>query len=547
MSQSGPALFVASGLAALVGCGPSPERAAAPAAAPPGGPAAASCSIAYNLPGDVPVNATQATLDTYSWQLFLSLNAPAVGGTVSTTGDNATLWGGSVSAPITSSSPGWSSTDDLLQAVTDTSVPPYGSHFYPPECQAIPDYRNYRVVDELQKVNDDFFEATVKGLSADPVVATNGTFLRYEILLSANTYNQITANRWHQASVLAGLKNPVNFQCGVESAGGPMANPAEPAIGPIVIKNAWMDAASLDAARYHMENLLVFTNGSENSTGQNSCTLKTMALVGMHIAHKTTNQSGWTWSTFEHAANAPDCTTTPAAPPQSPTDGGNKSCPTSAAGGPYNLFPQAQGGKQSQSCNVTPAANQAPGSTPACAGGFCADLPPNPVSGYSSLCRQVPLANYQTAYAQTQACNGATGASSVWSNYSLISTQWFTAFGAAPACQNAAVAVNPQQNRAGYAPQVTMADGKTGFPYLANTSMESYERSVCMGCHQQALTAVAKGGNSVSTDFMYFLQLEVPCAPINDKDQLCPGAQVNGAETPISRRMNARTGVLLKK
>jgi hypothetical protein len=541
---------MASSLAALSGCGPAPERAAAPAAqssAPAGSAAAVSCSVAYNLPGDVPVNASQATLDAYSWQLFLSLNAPSVGGTVSTAGDNSTLWGGAVSAPITSGNPGWSSTDDLLLAVTNMSTPSFGSHFYPAECQAIPNYQNYRVVDELQKVNDDFFEATVKGLSADPVVATNGTFLRYEILLSPNTYNQISANKWYLASVLAGLKNPVDFQCGVQSAGGPTANPADPGIGPIVIKNAWMDAASLDPARHHTENLLVFTNGSENSTGQNSCVLKTMALVGMHIAHKTTNQSGWTWSTFEHAANAPDCTTTPAPPPQSPADGGNKSCPTSATGGPYNLFPQLPAGTQYQSCNVTPAGNQAAGSTPPCDGGFCADQPPNPVSGYSSLCRQVPLPVYQTAYAQTQACNGATGASSVWSNYSLISTQWFTAFGAAPTCQNASAAVNPQQNRAGYAPQVTMADGKTAFPYLANTSMESYERSVCMGCHQQALTAVAKGGTGVSTDFMYFLQLEVPCAPVNDKDQLCPGAQATGAETPISRRMSARKGVLLKK
>jgi hypothetical protein len=137
------------------------------------------------------------------------------------------------------------------------------------------------------------------------------------------------------------------------------------------------------------------------------------------------------------------------------------------------------------------------------------------MAGYSNLCRQVPLAtNYPTAYAQTQACNNDTGASSVWSNYALISTQWFTAFNTPRTCQNAAIAVNPLQaaNRASYAPQVTMSDGKTPFPYLANTSMESYERSVCMGCHQKAVT----GGNpKVSTDFMYFLQLEVPAAPIN--------------------------------
>ena len=516
MENSGRRLLIATSLAALLGGGPAPERPQSVALAQ--SPPAASCSIAYNLPGDVPADASQATLDAYSWQLFLSLNAPAVGKPVSTNGDNSTLWGGSVSAPISSGNPGWSSTDDLLLAVTDKSVPPYGSHVYPQECQAIPNYRNYRVVNELHKVNDDFFEATFAALSSSPAIATNGTFLRYEILISQNTYNQITTNRWYLSSVLQDLTSPVNFQCGVQSAGGPMADPANPGIGPITVKNAWMDATSLSPAKYHMERLLVFTNGTENSSGQNSCVLKTMALVGMHIAHKTTNQSGWTWSTFEHAANAPDCTTTPPPPPPKPTPGGakpNLSCPTATTGGPYNLFPALPAGQQYQSCNVTPAANQAAGKTPPCDKSFCADQPPNSIAGYSNLCRQVPLAaNYKTAYAQTQACNGATGAASVWSNYALISTQWFTAFGNSRTCQNAASVVDPQQpaNRAGYAPQVTMSDGKTTFPYLANTSMESYERSVCMGCHAKAAVT---GGTAVSTDFMYFLKLEVPAAPFN--------------------------------
>jgi hypothetical protein len=35
-----------------------------------------------------------------------------------------------------------------------------------------------------------------------------------------------------------------------------------------------------------------------------------------------------------------------------------------------------------------------------------------------------------------------------------------------------------------------------------------------MGCHQQA--AVTQGG-SISTDLMYFMQIEVPAAPINQE------------------------------
>ena len=484
----------------------------------------ATCSLDYDMPGDIGAFGKdppfQGNLDAYSWQLFLALNAPAVGQSVSTTGDNPTLWGGSAAKPITASNPGFSSTDDLLEAVTTTYVPPYGTHYYPPSCQLISGYKSYRVIDELDKVDDSFFQATVGGLSTHPAVATNGTFLRYEILISPITYNTITQNGWYLQSTLNSLTSPLSFPCGVESAGGPTSGPGTTGIGAITIKNAWMDVTGFDASKYHTEKLLIFTPAAENNSGQDSCELKTMALVGMHIAHKTTLQQGWTWSTFEHQANAPDCTNVPPAPTsQSSQTVANLTCPTT--GGKYNLFPLNVGDAKYQSCNTGPATNGGA----SCDDNWCADLPPNPTAGYSRLCRQVPLqANYPTAYAQTQACNAATGKSSVWSNYALISTQWFTAFPTPPpACGNQAATVNPNtpsnpatDHGAAYAPQVTLAPASGSVspkaPYLANTTMESYERSVCMGCHQGAKVA---DGNKVSTDLMYFLQLEVPHAPIN--------------------------------
>jgi hypothetical protein len=493
---------------------PAPRAAsAAPAAANAAaqGAGGSSCSIAYYLPGDIGAFGQdppdQEDLDIYSWQLFLALNAPAVGKSVSTSGDNSTLWGGSVANPISGSNPGWSSTDDLLQAVTTSYQPPYGTHYYPAACQRIPGYQSYRVMDELDKVDDSFFEASVGSLSNSPAVAANGTFLRYEILISPVTYNAIVSNQWYKTSVLNSLTSPLSFPCGEQKAGGSKASPADPGIGAITIKNAWMEAAGFDAADYHTEKLLVFTPAAENSSGQDTCELKTMALVGMHIAHKTTQQAGWTWSTFEHQANAPDCTNVP--PPPANQQIANLTCPST--GGAYNLFPQNVGDARFQTCNTTPATNGGSG----CDDSFCADLPPNPTAGYSRLCRQVPLqANYKTAYEQTQACNAATGKSSVWSNYALISTQWFTQFPTPVSCQNVASTVNPKATpgHTAYAPQVTMSDGSSLAPYLANTTMESYERSVCMGCHQGA---AVPAGNKVSTDLMYFLQLEVPAAPIN--------------------------------
>ncbi|MBZ5617395.1 MAG: hypothetical protein LAQ69_01490 [Acidobacteriia bacterium] len=378
--------------------------------------------------------------------------------------------------------------------------------------------KNYRVVDELSKVADNTFQATVKALSGSPGIGTNGKFLRYEILISPITFNTVVSNQWYLQSVLNTLTAPLSFPCGVQSAGGPTASPATPGIGPITIKNAWMDATGINAAGYHTENLLVYTSAAQNSTGKNTCEVKKMALVGMHVAHKTTTQTGWTWSTFENKANAPDCTNPPPPPPApgQPQNGAkqNTNCPAPSAQ-KYNLAPNSSStASQFQTCNATPNGNGSPSTT------FYANQPPNSTAGYSHLCRQVPLSTgYPSAYAQSMACNTATGAKSVWSNYVLVSTQWFTQFPSGTSCQNSASLLTPGQPtvRAGYAPQVTMSDGKTTFPFLANTTMESYERAVCMGCHQQALTTntSAPSATGVSSDLMYFLQLEVPAAPVN--------------------------------
>jgi hypothetical protein len=60
-------------------------------------------------------------------------------------------------------------------------------------------------------------------------------------------------------------------------------------------------------------------------------------------------------------------------------------------------------------------------------------------------------------------------------------------------------------------PQVDIAgDGQSMRPYLANTTMETYVRANCMGCHSNASVAGTRG--SPGTDLMYFLQLEVSAA-----------------------------------
>lgn len=468
------------------------------------------CNLTYNLPADMSPSSEctnssdtdQCNFDNYSWQTFLALNAPGVGSQVSISGDNSTQWAG------------WSSTADLLDQGSNPG--PSGSRFYPTECQSIPNYQNYRVIDQVGKVDDSFLEAQTQGLSANPVVASNGTFLRYEILLSPATYDWVvsqglntvtTLKAWAEAGIV------VNFICGDGSYTG--GDPANPEMGAIVLKNAWMEMSDFNPGDYHTEELLVFTPAFRNSTGQATCELKTMALVGMHIAHKTLNQPNWIWSTFEHVNNAPDCTALPDDGNEAGDDGPSVACPDSA-GQNWNFFGTICGsGSACQTCNAAPASNAPAGqcvnpSNPD-ATAWCLDQPPNPEQGLSRLCRQFPVSSiYPTAGDWNTACDVALSGG-VWSNYQLISSQWISqdAYTTCTNNQASITAADPLPK--------TPVKGKNGDerPFLGNTSMESYERSNCTGCHVKGLNTpfVVDGENlKIVNDFMYWLVLEVPAA-----------------------------------
>lgn len=142
---------------------------------------------------------------------------------------------------------------------------------------------------------------------------------------------------------------------------------------------------------------------------------------------------------------------------------------------------------------------------------------------------------YSSAYAWNSACQRALG-ESVWANYMLISTQWFDwSQSDAPSepieCSDVAATLGsvPQANthRDDFRPQVPDNGQSSDKPLLANTSMESYERSNCMGCHgKAALTNTTYSGGAGQlppqgssgppasqyelTDMSWWLAVEVP-------------------------------------
>lgn len=492
-----------------------------------GGGEKTSCSLEYDLPGDIPqalAEASQSDFEQYSWQTFLALNAPEVGGQISLTGDNPTQWSR------------WSSSTDLIECnldpegclCPDGDCARSGSRSYPPECRAIPGFESFRALDNIQKADDGFLEAKTGGLSNSPVLDSQGGFLRYEILVSPATYEYVSRNRYYDWPTLEALDTGISFPCGRASYQG--GDPADPEMGGLVLKLAWMDGA-LPGERYHTEDLLVYTPAYRSSTGVASCERRTMSLVGMHVVHKTVKQPNWTWATFEHARNAPDCSGLPPSGQQQPRV--NTACPSSLDGD-YNLASADCAGGACASCNIPPASNAASGQcvdpTSESDPGWCLDLPPAANGGLSLLCRQVSVAEYYPdSEVWNRACAGAIGEASVWSRYQLIATQRF-AFETEPTeCESVQASFASSASRESILPQIPISADPGGAgqdvpsrPWLGNSSMESYERSNCTGCHSQGAIKTSDGA-SVTNDFIYFLTVET-CAAWCDENGLdsCP-------------------------
>ncbi len=528
--------------------------------------AADVCSVnQYALPADIPLpnsTATASTFQEFSWQTFMGLNSPAVGQPLDPQDSSPPQW------------TRWSSTVDMLSC-QGTPTPSgcecpggdcavSGVQYYPTACRDITNYRSYRVLDQAGKVDDSFLQAATGGVSNDPLIDRFGNFLRFEIVVSPATFNNIVGDQLHDKDTLNALTDDVNMWCGTPDYTG--GDPANAQMGAMVLKAAWMDvheapaATTLDLSRYHTEDLLVYTPSYRNATGVESCELRKMAMVGMHVEHKTLRQPSWIWTTFEHVDNAPSCEgLLPAPGPGSPGPGPNTSCPTSVSQS-YNFYGMECNNDDPScaTCNVGPETND-PGSicvNPTTTGltGWCLDSPPAASAGKSKICRQVPIIDdplaalpdplpdsYPQAAVWNNRCATALSANgpNVWANYMLISGQWLKGSAlppeptppALPSCINVVDVVNPGPiNKDAILPQVVI-EGGSSRPFLGNTSMESYDRSNCMACHSKA-----KLTTGVNTDFMYWLALEVAALDSNFMSYFMhyQGSQCTLADTMVT-------------
>jgi len=193
-----------------------------------------------------------------------------------------------------------------------------------------------------------------------PLVAQNGTYVRYMISYNQKEFEQITAaeNKWY---IRKNLPQSITFP-----------------IGSADLKTSWIIMDNIpQPERFYTRQAWIM----DINTGQ--CSLKTVGLVGMHIVQKTNTRPQWIWSSFEHIDNVFQTEPANRGPLTFRNASGQPPMPTT--GNPIPFPP--------------------PGTPP----------PPFNVE------RQKPIHNstlatnakYQTAFKGT-----------VWENYELVMTQW---------------------------------------------------------------------------------------------------------------------------
>ena len=132
-----------------------------------------------------------------------------------------------------------------------------------------------------------FAEASQFGL-ANPLVAQNRTYTRYEVRVNRAEYDFIRDHKLYKREVLKQLTSPLDFTD-----------------GSIETKAAWRELKEAEVAAAKAKYYVIKAR-VQNPLNNDVCEDRQMALVGFHIVQKTPLRPQWVWSSFEHVDNVPD-------------------------------------------------------------------------------------------------------------------------------------------------------------------------------------------------------------------------------------------------
>lgn len=123
---------------------------------------------------------------------------------------------------------------------------------------------------------------------AGPLIDQNLNYVRYETRLNQNEYETILTKQWY---LLSKQPNPVSLDMSTEGK-----------YGAIELKISWRELAPGETG----EGFYVVPGKIVDPGPNPVCRDVKLAMLGMHISHKSSPHSQWVWSTFEHINNVPD-------------------------------------------------------------------------------------------------------------------------------------------------------------------------------------------------------------------------------------------------
>jgi hypothetical protein len=305
----------------------------------------------------------------------------------------------------------------------------------------------------------DFNQAAfLPGVAANPLVAQNRAYTRYEVRINEPEYSALALSGWSKGE---NLPDP--------------ARPAQLPAGSIAVKAAWRPLTAADTpavrARYYVaEKANVVDVGKTLAAGHVVCSKGDLALVGLHIVIRTKYRPQGLWGTFEHVDNVP------------PAGAGDAREPDAKdAGAPYSYFDASK-----PNLGLSPTF----GSPDTLA--VSIDHPPKIDPEPMQVVRRHPI------HASTMAMNRAYWAlpglkGTVWEHYMLVASQWPTV--PRPASPQNDGAYFPGLPPPADAPRENYQSVDAPRENLANTTIETYFQdppSSCMSCHQSVSNALGR-------------------------------------------------------
>jgi hypothetical protein len=294
--------------------------------------------------------------------------------------------------------------------------------------------------------------------AANPLVAQNRTYTRYEVRINEPEYSALALSGW---SLGQNLPDP--------------AHPAQLPTGSIAVKAVWrlLTAAATAAVRaryYVVENAEVVDVAKTLAAGRVVCSKSDIALVGLHIVIRTKYRPQGLWSTFEHVDNVPPAGMGEAREPDAKD-----------AGAPYSYFDASK-----PDLGLWPPFGS-PDTLP-----VSIDHPHKIDPAPMQVVRRHPIHPSTMAMNRVYwALPGIKG--TVWEHYMLVASQWPTV----------TRPVDPQNDGAYFpgstpppdAPRENYQSADTLEENLVNTTIETYLQdppSSCMACHQRLSNALGR-------------------------------------------------------